>query len=267
MVAWVFRHDTVPNGRNGHISTLWRGQGSFDKIRQSHGRWQKSAVGDARTRRTTALPEVQLWHWLAFGLLVALLLTLDLSMFHRRDRVPSLGESALVTAVWCTLAAAFGGLTWWWRGSEAGVQFLTGYLVEWSLSMDNVFVFAVIFRFFRRSHEVTIPRAVLGHHRGRLPARGIHRRSARGVEPIRLDPVASRTFLDLRGHKLAWQRADEIDPQPEPLVAAGQAIFSRHRGDQIMAAGSSLRRTGASRHAAISRVAGDREQRPLICRR
>ena len=76
-------------------------------------------------------------------------LALDLFVFHRHDRVPSLRESAGWTVFWCCLAVAFNGLVAWWGGSEAGLTFLTGYLIEWSLSMDNVFVFAVIFTFFQ----------------------------------------------------------------------------------------------------------------------
>ncbi len=89
-----------------------------------------------------------LWHWLAFGLFVVLLLVLDLVVFHRDSREPTLRESAVWTVIWCAVALAFNGLIWFWRGGEIGIQFLTGYLVEWSLSMDNVFVFAVIFNFF-----------------------------------------------------------------------------------------------------------------------
>ncbi len=95
------------------------------------------------------MAEVVVWHWLAFGTLVAVLLALDLFVFHRHDRVPTLRESAGWTVFWCGLAAAFNALVWWWMGGEAGMSFLTGYVIEWSLSMDNVFVFAVIFRFFR----------------------------------------------------------------------------------------------------------------------
>lgn len=89
-----------------------------------------------------------LWHWLLFGLFVVVLLILDLVVFHRDSREPTLRESALWTVVWCAIALAFNGLTWAWRGGDIGILFLTGYLVEWSLSMDNVFVFAVIFGFF-----------------------------------------------------------------------------------------------------------------------
>ena len=81
--------------------------------------------------------------------MVAVLLALDLFVFHRHDHAPSLRESAGWTVFWCILALAFNGLIWWWRGHNAALEFLTGYLVEWSLSMDNVFVFAVIFGFFR----------------------------------------------------------------------------------------------------------------------
>jgi tellurite resistance protein TerC len=92
---------------------------------------------------------VAVWHWVVFAVLVAILLALDLFVFHRHDRVPSLRESAGWTVFWCCLAAAFNGLVAWWGGAEAGLTFLTGYVIEWSLSMDNVFVFAVIFAFFR----------------------------------------------------------------------------------------------------------------------
>ena len=73
---------------------------------------------------------------------------LDLTVFHKHSREPSLSESAFWTCVWSTLAFSFNGLIWWWLGNAAAVEFLTGYLVEWSLSMDNVFVFAVVFGYF-----------------------------------------------------------------------------------------------------------------------
>jgi tellurite resistance protein TerC len=95
------------------------------------------------------MPQVIPWQWLGFGALVAVLLGLDLFIFHRHAHAPSLRESAAWTLFWCSLAAAFNGFVWWQYGGEAGVAFATGYVVEWSLSMDNVFVFAVIFRYFQ----------------------------------------------------------------------------------------------------------------------
>ncbi|MEX2188764.1 MAG: TerC family protein [Pirellulales bacterium] len=98
------------------------------------------------------------WHWVAFGVFVAVMLTLDLAVFHRKSHEPTLRESALWTVFWCLLAIAFNGLIWFWaresmedpsEANRVALEFLVGYVVEWSLSMDNVFVFAVIFSFFR----------------------------------------------------------------------------------------------------------------------
>ena len=94
------------------------------------------------------MPELHFWHWLAFGALVVLLLALDLLVFHRHDHTPTLKESAWWSVFWIGLALIFNGLVWWWAGHEIGSVYLTGYLIEKSLSMDNIFVFVVIFRFF-----------------------------------------------------------------------------------------------------------------------
>jgi tellurite resistance protein TerC len=94
-------------------------------------------------------PPVQPWHWVVFGVMVVVLLTLDLVVFHRESREPTLRESAIWTIIWCLIALGFNVLVWWWFDFDRAVLFLTGYLVEWSLSMDNVFVFAVIFNYYR----------------------------------------------------------------------------------------------------------------------
>ncbi len=96
---------------------------------------------------------VELWHWFAFAVLVVVLLVLDLFIFHRHDHKPSLVESTIFTIFWIAVGLAFNGVVWWWGiveglGHDPGVKFLSGYLVEKSLSMDNIFVFVVIFQFF-----------------------------------------------------------------------------------------------------------------------
>ncbi len=93
--------------------------------------------------------DIQTWHWIAFAGFVVTMLVLDLGVFHRHSRETTLREAGIWTVVWCSLALAFNGLIWWWRGQVHAINFLTGYLIEWSLSMDNVFVFAVIFSFFK----------------------------------------------------------------------------------------------------------------------
>jgi tellurite resistance protein TerC len=93
--------------------------------------------------------EINVWHWVGFGVVVAVLLALDLLVFHRHDHAPSLRESAGWSVFWIALALLFGGFLWWWDGPAIGTPYFTAYLVEKSLSMDNIFVFVVIFRFFR----------------------------------------------------------------------------------------------------------------------
>ena len=87
--------------------------------------------------------------WLVFATLVTAMLSLDLLVLHRRDRAASPAESTLWVLFWCVLAGGFDALVWRWRSQTAAMQFLAGYLLEWSLSVDNLFVFAVVFRYFQ----------------------------------------------------------------------------------------------------------------------
>jgi tellurite resistance protein TerC len=103
------------------------------------------------------LVEIPLWYWFAFGAFVVTMLTLDLSLVHRHSRETSTREAAFWTLFWSFLALLFSILVWWIyshheipnNGVQRAGEFLTGYVVEWSLSMDNVFVFVIIFRHFR----------------------------------------------------------------------------------------------------------------------
>ena len=95
-----------------------------------------------------------IWHWLGFGALVTTLLALDLGVFHRHSHDTTIRQAAKATLVWCALAMAFNVYVFFAAGRGAigfqkASEFFTGYLVEWSLSIDNVFVFAVIFTYFK----------------------------------------------------------------------------------------------------------------------
>jgi len=102
----------------------------------------------ADSAAAAASDTIQMSHWIAFAVFVTVMLVLDLTVFHKQSHEPSLRESAFWTLFWSALALAFNGLVWWWLGGQPAIEFLTGYLVEWSLSMDNVFVFAVVFAYF-----------------------------------------------------------------------------------------------------------------------
>jgi len=93
------------------------------------------------------------WLWLGFFGIVVALLVLDLGVLHRGSREIGVRESLTLSAFYITLGVAFGGFVWWWLGAQSGIEYLTGFVVEKTLAMDNVFVIAMIFGYF------AIPRA------------------------------------------------------------------------------------------------------------
>ena len=88
------------------------------------------------------------WMWLGFMALVATLLALDLGVLHRGQREIGVGESLVLSTGYVTLGLAFGGWIWWQLGQPAAIAYVTGFVIEKSLAMDNVFVIAMIFATF-----------------------------------------------------------------------------------------------------------------------
>jgi tellurite resistance protein TerC len=88
------------------------------------------------------------WMWLGFMGVVAALLALDLGVLHRNQREIAVRESLLLSGFYITLGLAFGGWIWWYLGEAAGLAYVTGFVIEKSLAMDNVFVIAMIFATF-----------------------------------------------------------------------------------------------------------------------
>ncbi len=86
--------------------------------------------------------------WIAFLILVVFLLALDLGVFHKADREISVREALLWTGFWILLSMLFGGVVYFFFGTESFMQYLTGYLIEKTLSIDNVFVIAAVFSYF-----------------------------------------------------------------------------------------------------------------------
>jgi tellurite resistance protein TerC len=89
------------------------------------------------------------WLWAGFIALVLVLLALDLGIFHREDRPVPAREALSWVVVWAVLALGFNALVWWRFGPTRATEFLTGYLIEQSLSVDNLFVFVIVFSTFR----------------------------------------------------------------------------------------------------------------------
>jgi len=88
------------------------------------------------------------WWWVFFGVFILVMLALDLGVFNRRAHVIRLREALLWTGFWMTLAFAFGLGIYFFYGHQKALEYFTGYLIEYSLSIDNLFVFLLVFRYF-----------------------------------------------------------------------------------------------------------------------
>ncbi|MEY2877851.1 MAG: hypothetical protein RLZZ15_231 [Verrucomicrobiota bacterium] len=160
-----------------------------------------------------------LWAWGGFFLFIAAMLALDLGVFQRKEHAVSVREALAWCAVWALLAVGFGGLVWWWRGAELGQQFLAGYLIELCLSVDNVFVFILIFAFFkvepRYQHRVLFWGIL-----GAVAMRGVF--ILVGVEIIARFHwllYVFGAFLVYTGVKLALPAKDDAEVDPAKNVA------------------------------------------------
>jgi len=100
-----------------------------------------------------ALVQITWWHWVAFIVCVLVFLALDLGVFHRHAHVVKFREALFWTGIWCGLAMLFALALTRLRGQKEALEFLTGYVIELSLSMDNVFVIALIFSYFHIPSE------------------------------------------------------------------------------------------------------------------
>ncbi|MFL5426892.1 MAG: TerC family protein [Myxococcales bacterium] len=98
----------------------------------------------------TGAPNIEsFWLWVAFLAAILGLLVFDLRMASRRDHAQRFGEAVVWSVFWITLSVAFGGYLWWRFGGEQGLEFFAGYLLEKSLSVDNLFVFVILFQTLR----------------------------------------------------------------------------------------------------------------------
>ena len=89
------------------------------------------------------------WLWIGFAVFIVLMLSLDLGLLNRKAHTIKYREAAIWSAVWVSLAMIFAAIVFWYQGTVRGLEFLTGYLIELSLSVDNLFVFLLIFSYFK----------------------------------------------------------------------------------------------------------------------
>ncbi len=97
--------------------------------------------------------DVPIWIWLGFLALVSTLLIADLLLVHRKPHAPTTKEAAIESAVWISIGVAFTGAVFAWHGGQAAGEYISGYLIEKSLSVDNVFVWSLIMSYFAVPRE------------------------------------------------------------------------------------------------------------------
>lgn len=174
--------------------------------------------------------EPALWHWIAFLGFVFAMLAIDLFVLSPTGHEPAFRESLLLTTFWTGLALAFNGLIWYSAGTKPAVQFLTGYLIEWSLSLDNVFVFLVIFGYFgvpRRYQHRVLFWGILGAIAMRLVFVVLGMELIKHAEWIM--PLFGLLIVYL-GVKLAIHSEPEVHPDKNIILRLARRVF-RVAGD------------------------------------
>jgi tellurite resistance protein TerC len=156
--------------------------------------------------------------WIIFNAFVLLLLCLDLFVFHRKDHEVKIKEALLTSLFWIMLALGFNVLMYFWQGQQAAMEFLTGYLIEKSLSVDNLFVFILIFNYFKvplqYQHKLLFWGVI-----GALVLRAIF--ILVGVALIakfHFIIYILGAFLVYTGIKMAFTQDKDVNPEHNPLV-------------------------------------------------
>ena len=160
---------------------------------------------------------VPLWAW--FGVLGVILVMLAIDLFaHRKAHVIGIKEAASWSALWVALGVAFGGVIWWWAGAEYAGQYYAGYLIEKSLAIDNVFVWAIIFSYFavpRQYQHRVLFYGVIGAliFRGAFIAAG-----SALIASFAWILYVFGAFLLITGYTMIKKRADHIDPSKSKVM-------------------------------------------------
>ncbi len=156
--------------------------------------------------------------WIIFNVFVLLLLGLDLLVFHRKKHEVGIKEALWTSLFWIVLALCFNGLIYYWRGEDPAMEFLTGYLIEKSLSVDNLFVFILIFNFFKvppKYQHNLLFWGVLGA----LVLRGIFILVGVAlISKFHFIIYILGAFLVYTGIKMAFSGDQDVDPEHNPVV-------------------------------------------------
>jgi tellurite resistance protein TerC len=155
--------------------------------------------------------------WVGFNLFVLLAIALDLGVFHRTAHKIEIREAALWSAVWIAVAIAFGFFVWNWYGEQRGLEYFTGYVIEKALSVDNLFVFLVIFRAFQVDKEVQ-HRVLAWGILGALVMRGVMiATGAVLIARFHWILMVFGVFLVYTGLHMLWKRDKRVHYERNPV--------------------------------------------------
>src|SRR5579862_525467 len=174
--------------------------------------------------------------WVAFNLFVLVALALDLGVFHRKAHKIGFKEAAITSALWIALSLVFGYFVWHWYGSDRGLEYFTGYLIEKALSVDNLFVFLVIFRTYQ------VPEAV--QHRvlawgilGALVMRGLMIAAGAGlIARFHWVLPVFGVFLFYTGVHMLWKREKGVNYEKNFLFRFASShlrVTKEYRGERF----------------------------------
>jgi tellurite resistance protein TerC len=161
---------------------------------------------------------VEPWIWIAFLSFIAGMLAIDLLVFQREAHAVSMREAGIWSAVWIALGLTFGAIVWLWQGPEAGGEYLAGYLIEKSLSVDNIFVFALIFGYFAVPAEYQ-HRVLFWGVFGALVFRAIFiAAGATLLDQFHWMIYVFGAFLVITGIRMARSSDEHVDPGKNPVL-------------------------------------------------
>jgi tellurite resistance protein TerC len=186
----------------------------------------------------------QTWLWIGFNIFVLAMLALDLGVFHRKAHVVTFKESMAWTVAWVGLALVFNLGLWHYAGSQKALEFFTGYVIEKSLSVDNVFVFALLFSYFAvpplYQHKVLFWGIL-----GALVMRAIMIvLGAALIAKFAWIIYIFGGFLILTGIKMIVKREEEMHPERNPVVRWFKKLMPvtpDYRGDKFFVRESGIR--------------------------
>ena len=214
------------------------------RVAREHVAWfvhRRAGMSSPATAAIGTSPIVPWWAWVAFAVVVVISLAVDL-VLHRGDRVPSKREGIAWSIGWVAVSLSFGGWVWLQFGGETAVEFVTAYLVEKSLSIDNLFVFAVIFGYFAVPKEIQ-PRVLLFGVIGALIFRGLFIAvGAAALGAAGWVIYIFGAFLIFTGYRLARSTGEHVDPSQNKLLLLVRRFVpsvDEYHGDRVF-----IRRAG-----------------------